>query len=71
MPHVAVLVCGVWAIGDLVLQQAGHVSGLLQQSLEFPYSLNIFPGALACPIDRFTNEPHRLAHFLVADAIPC
>ncbi len=69
MPRIPVLVRRVRAVRDLVLEQAGDVPGLLQQSLKFPYLFHIFPSTAPCKIHRLANEPNSLAHFLVADAI--
>jgi hypothetical protein len=50
-----------------VLEQARHVPGLLQESLQFQDASPVFPSALACPADRLSDEPGSLAHFRLAD----
>lgn len=56
----------VWAVGYFVLEQAGDVPGLLKQPLQFDYAAVIFPSTLACPPNRFLDEPGSLAHFTLA-----
>jgi hypothetical protein len=67
MPRVPVLVRRVWAVRYFVLEQARHVSGLLQQSLQFQDASVVFASTLACPVDRLGDEPGSLAHFRLAD----
>jgi len=67
MPRIPVLVRRVWAMRDLILEQAGDVPGLLQQPLQFHDAALIFPSTLACPANRLSDEPGSLAHFRLAD----
>jgi hypothetical protein len=67
MPRIPVLVRRVWAVRHLILEQARHVPGLLQQPLQFHDAALIFPSTLACPANRLSDEPGSLAHFRLAD----
>jgi hypothetical protein len=69
MPRVPVLVRWVWAVRDLILEQAGDVPGLLQQPLQFHDASVVFPSTLACPADRLSDKPGGLAHFRLADLL--